>query len=284
MSAQWLYAQSIEKKLQVSLATGYQQENFHWSIAGNSNGQNPNVYSELKWQHVGGQTINATAQWNVWKRFSLYADYSKQFILSGTVTDTDYGADNRSNATYHETFNADKGNTQSWNAGAGFILFNDALFSLIPYAGYGISKQSLHLFDRSGNFPELNSTYQASWKGPFIKVTSSIWIIQQLKFVADVTYNQVSYNANANWNLIQTFQHPVSYRHHANGYGINAGGQFVYAVYHYLSVHAGGGYFSWKTGSGTDELYLKSGETDKTQLNEAVRNGFNLQGGLSLAF
>jgi hypothetical protein len=284
LGTQQLYAQSIEKKLQLSLATGYQQENFHWSIAGSITGQNPNIYSELKWKRLSGQSINAVAQWNIWKRFSIYADYSRQFISSGTITDTDYGADNRSNPTYNETFNGDKGNTQAWSAGAGFILFNNEFFSLIPYAGYGVSTQALHLFDRSGNFPNLNSTYQTTWKGPFIKVTSSIRLLKKLKFAADVTYNQVSYNGKANWNLIQSFQHPVSYRHHATGYGINAAGQFVYTVYHHLDVHAGGGYFSWQTGAGTDELYLNNGQTDKTQLNEAVRNGFRLQGGIGLAF
>jgi len=279
-----LYAQSIEKKLQVSLATGYQQQNFHWSIAGNLNGQNPNIYSELKWQHLGGQSIAANMQWNVWKRFSLYASYNRQSISSGSVNDTDYGADNRTNSTYNETFNADEGNTSLWNAGAGFILINNERFSLIPYVGYTMSKQSLHLLDRTGNFPDLNSTYQPNWKGAFLKVTSSVRIIKNLKFAADVTYNQVNYNSKANWNLIQTFQHPVSYRHHASGYGIDAGGQFVYTIYRNLCVHAGGGYFNWQTGNGTDELYLNNGQVDKTQLNGAVNKGFRIQGGVGVAF
>lgn len=279
-----IYAQSIEKKLQVSLSSGYQQQNFHWSITGNLNGQNPNIYSELKWQHLGGQNIAANVQWNVWKQFSLYASYNRQSISSGSVTDSDYGADNRTSPTYHETFNGDEGNTSQWNAGAGFILINNERFSLIPYVGYTMSKQSLHLLDRTGNFPDLNSTYQPNWKGGFLKVTSSVRIIKNLKFAADVTYNQVNYNSKANWNLIQTFQHPVSYRHHASGYGIEVGGQFVYTVYRNLSVHVGGGYFNWQTGNGTDELYLNNGQVDKTQLNEVVNSGFSIQGGVGLAF
>jgi len=284
MGMSHIYAQSIEKKLQVSLSTGYQQQNFHWSIAGNLNGQNPNIYSELKWQHQGGQSIAANVQWNVWKRFSLYASYNRQSISSGSVTDTDYGADNRTNPTYHETFNGDEGSTSLWNAGAGFILINNERFSLVPYVGYTMSKQSLHLLDRTGNFPDLNSTYQPNWKGAFLKVTSSVRIIKNLKFTADVTYNQVNYNSKANWNLIQTFQHPVSYRHHASGYGIDAGGQFVYTLYHNLNIHAGGGYFNWQTGNGTDELYLNNGQVDKTQMNGAVNKGFRVQGGVGLAF
>jgi len=41
------YSQDIEKKIQLSFSTGRQQEDFHWSIAGNSNGQKPNILSEL---------------------------------------------------------------------------------------------------------------------------------------------------------------------------------------------------------------------------------------------
>jgi len=284
MGIQHLYAQSIEKKLQLYLATGYQQENFHWSIAGNSDGQNPNIYSELKWKHLGGQNMSAAVQWNVWKRFSLYASYSKQYLSSGTVNDTDYSTDNRGNATYNETFNSNEGNTQAWQAGAGFILINNSRLSLISYAGYSVNKQALHLFDRSGNFPELNSTYNPVWKGPFLRLTSSVAIIKNLKFAADVTYNQVTYNSTANWNLIRTFMHPVSYRHHANGYGIDAGGKFVYILYRNLQVHAGAGYYSWQTGNGTDELYLNDGQVNKTQLNEVVLTGFRVQGGVGLAF
>ena len=277
---QYLYAQAIEKKLQVYIATGYQQENFHWSIAGNSDGQNPNIYSELKWKHLGGQNIAANIQWNVWQHFSLYGSYYKQYISSGTVNDTDYAADNRNNPTYNETFNGSQGNTQAWQAGVGFILINNRHFSLIPFAGYGTSRQALHLFDRSGNFPELNSTYDPVWKGPFLRVTSTINLIKNLNFAADVTYSQVSYNSTANWNLISTFMHPVSYRHHANGYGIDAGGKFIYTIFRNLVVHAGAGYYNWQTGNGTDELYLSNGQINKTQLNEAVRYGFRLQGGI----
>jgi hypothetical protein len=284
MGIQYLYAQAIDRKLQLFAGTGYQQENFHWSIAGSSNGQSPNIYSELKWKHLGGQNIAAAVQWNVWQRFSLYANYNKQYISSGTVNDTDYATDNRGNSTYNETFNGNEGNTRAWQAAVGFIIINNRHFSLIPFAGYGISRQSLHLFDRSGNFPELNSTYNPVWKGPFLKLRSSINIVKNLNFTADVTYSQVNYNSTANWNLIRTFMHPVSYRHHANGYGIDAAGNLVYTIYRNLQIHVGAGYYSWQTGNGTDELYLNNGQVNQTQLNEAVRTGFRVQGGVGLAF
>ena len=58
----------IERKLQLSFSTGHQQEDFHWSIAGNTSGQNPNVLSELKWKNVSGEDFSAAMRWN----FVLY--------------------------------------------------------------------------------------------------------------------------------------------------------------------------------------------------------------------
>lgn len=279
-----LHAQSVENKLQVDVNTGYQQENFHWSIAGNISGQNPNVLSELKWMKVGGQNAAASVNYNVYKRFVVYGDYSRQFISTGTVNDSDYGGDNRTNRTYNKTFNANKGSTSFWHLGVGYIIFNNRRVSLTPYIGYAQSKENLRLLGTPDSNPDLNSSYAPYWKGGFLKVKSTIKIINKLAFKADVAYNQVSYTSNGNWNLITSFQHPVSYHHNANGYGITAGGKLSYAISNHIAVQIGGGYFTWQTGNGTDQLYLNSGQVDKTQLNEVVRNGFEVSGGLSLGW
>src|SRR5579872_5644226 len=88
----------------IELYTGYEQENFHWSIAGNSAGTNPNVYSELKWRSVGGVSAGVGLQWEVWKRWRFFATGSRVFIRRGTLTDTDYGLDNRHDVLYNEQF------------------------------------------------------------------------------------------------------------------------------------------------------------------------------------
>ncbi|SEN23840.1 TonB dependent receptor [Mucilaginibacter gossypiicola] len=284
LGARVVYAQSDGNKLQFDITDGYQRENFHWSIAGNSDGQNPNVFSELKWTKIGGHSITASLQWNVYQKFSVYADYSRQFITSGTVNDSDYSNDNRTGNTYNETFNAGKGNTRGWALGAGYQLINDNWLNLTPYAGYSDNRQSLSLYDSDNRFPGLNSSYQTKWTGVFIKTIASIKLIEKLKFNADITYNQVSYNADGNWNLITTFQHPVSYRHHAIGYGLNMNGALVYTITKHIAIQAGGGYLHWQTGTGTDELYLNSGEVDKTQINGAYRTGFRVFGGIRLSY
>ncbi len=277
-------AQHIDQKLQLSFSTGYQREDFHWSIAGNTNGQNPNVLSELKWKNVSGEDYSAALQWNFWRNITLFAAYSRQNIRSGTVNDMDYNADNRTQPVYTGNFSDNKGNITAWSAGAGYMLFNNRLFSLIPFVGYGNSAQYLYLVDLSGQFPDLNSTYEAHWNGPFIKVHSSLKIWRALKLTADVTYNQVNYSAQGDWNLITTFQHPVSYSHDAKGYGINGNARLVYNLTRNIAVSAGYNYFNWQTGNGNDMLYLTSGQQDKTRLNGVFRNGFEIVGGVVLAY
>jgi hypothetical protein len=281
LCARLAYAQQADSKLQVDIGTGYQKENFRWSISGNIKGQNPNVLSELKWTNIGGQNVATAVSYNIWKCFVVYSDYSYQFISSGTVNDSDYDADNRGNNTYSQTFNANKGSASLWNLGAGYIIFNKYRFSMIPYIGYGESKEVLRLLDRGGTSPGLNSSYGPQWKGGFAKVSSSLTMALKLKFKADVTYHQVSYNSNGNWNLITSFQHPVSYRHHAKGYVIAAGGKLNYQVANHLAIQIGGSYFTWQTGNGTDLLYLNNGQIDQTQLNGVSRVGFGVSGGVS---
>jgi hypothetical protein len=283
IGARTLYAQSGGNKLQFDITDGYLCENFHWSIAGNSTGQNPNVFSELKWAKLGGQSVAASLQWNVYQRFSFYADYTRQFITSGTVNDSDYSTNNRSGNTYNETFNAGKGHTQGWALGAGYQLISNNWLSLTPYAGYSDNRQSLYLYDSDNRFPGLNSSYQIQWKGAFIKAIASAKLVKKLSFNTDITYNQVGYNAQGNWNLITTFQHPVSYRHHANGYGLNMNGALVYAITEHIAIQTGAGYLYWQTGNGTDELYLNNGEVDKTQMNGAFMTGFRVFCGMNLS-
>ena len=163
------------------------------------------------------------------------------------------------------------------------MIFNNKSFSLVPSTGYSNNKQSLYITDATGRFPDLNSFYNVQWKGAFIKVKSSVKIWRELKAMADVTYNQVNYSAQGDWNLINEFMHPVSYSHVAKGYGINAGTNLVYDITPHVGVSIGYTYFNWQTGNGTDQLYLSSGQVDKTQLNGVYRNGHLFSGGVVLS-
>ena len=90
------YGQGIEQKIQLSLSAGPQKDNLNWSIAGNTSGQSPNILSELKWQNMKGANYAATLQFNFWRNIVVLGGFDLVSVKSGSVSDIDYAADNRS--------------------------------------------------------------------------------------------------------------------------------------------------------------------------------------------
>jgi hypothetical protein len=258
------------QRLWVRVALGEESQDFHWSIAGNSAGQDPNVYSELKWHGVSGPAGRVALEWRPVGRWRVFASGSRVFTGSGTMTDTDYGLDNRYDPIYHQQFTANAGHSESVAGAVGYLL-RGARWVVTPYVGYGIDEQYFPVKDPAEG---LNSSYAAKWSGPLVKADGSWQLPGRWQVVADLTYHQVRYHATADWNLIPEFAHPVSFRHTADGYGIEVEGGLRYRVGPRVIVGLRGGYFDWETGTGIDQLYLSTGGSDETQLNGAIRNGW----------
>jgi hypothetical protein len=270
------------ERFSVRVSTGYQQENLHWSIAGNSTGQNPNVYSELKWRKVGGPMWQAALVWDPWKRWRLFADGGQVFTRSGRVSDTDYGLNNRTDILYQQEFDSHEGSSYSVSAGVGYRLLDEPLLRLTPYIGYGLNGQSYSILDPGGTYTFLNSHYTTWWKGPLVKLDAGGRLAGRWQWETQVAYHQVNYDAKADWNLISTFSHPVSFRHNAEGYGVDAEAGLRYRAGQRIVFRCGAEYFNWQTGSGIDALYLSSGQTDKTQLNGVGRDGWREEVGVMI--
>jgi outer membrane protease len=279
-----LQAQGNDQKFSISVSPGYFQEDFRWSIAGTSQGKDPNIYSELRWQKLSGPQISGSAQYNFWKGFVLRTNFHSAFITKGNITDTDFGEDNRKDTLYHDSFDSNKGNILSGDLTAGYQIKFTENFSATPFIGYGISDQSLYILRDFGSVTgNLKSTYQTQWNGLTIgrelRIKIKRIIIQQ-----QLIYHQVNYSAKANWNLIEDFQHPVSFRHKAKGYGLETGINIHYRFNKIISVFADGKYSYWTTGKGTDTLYRNNGDISITQMNGAVRNNFNIALGIAFSF
>jgi hypothetical protein len=277
-----LAAQEAGSRLRVRVVTGYQQENLHWSIAGNSAGQDPNVYSELKWRRVGGPLAGIALEGNFFKRWRFFADGGRSFTRSGRVTDTDYGGDNRTDAVYQQGFDSHEGYSYAVLVGVGYRLVVKPRLRLTPYIGYGWSGESLSILDPGGVYSFLSSHYVTGWKGPLVKLDAAGRLAGRWEWEADIVYHQVDYGAKADWNLIATFNHPVSFRQMAQGYGVDWHAGLRYRVGRFVMLRAGGGYFSWQTGKGVDNLFLRSGGVDKTRLNGVGRDGWKGEVGVEI--
>lgn len=263
-------------RLGLELHTGYQRENFNWSIAGNLQGKDPNIFSELAWKDLESASSALDVNWNVWNRFVLQGGFSRAFILSGRVTDTDFGGDNRTSPTFYAVLKSNRGNTGKWSGGLGYNITHHEKYRIIPYAGYAIHRQSLFLHDDA----DLNSTYNTIWKGPYARLEATLFLTKKIYAQSLLAYYQVNYEAKANWNLVESFQHPVSFKHRAKGYGLEGELRFGVRLGATFSVCAIVNTFRWSTGAGTDTLYLQTGEILKTKLNHADRAGSGIKLGL----
>jgi hypothetical protein len=83
----------------------------------------------------------------------------------------------------------------------------------------------------------------------------------------------VSYRATADWNLIADFDHPVSFRHRADGFGVEGELGVGYRIGRRMEILAVLNGFGWETGTGIDELYHSSSPSQQTQLNEVALTG-----------
>lgn len=263
-------------QVRVAVATGYEREDLTWSIAGNSAGQDPNIYSELKWRNNGGIVARVDVQWMFWKRWRIAASGARRFTRWGGMTDTDYGLDNRQDVLYHEQFRVTGGYSESGSLGLGYVLIETGHVAVTPSLGYGISGEHFPVTDGGSAFTGLNSSYDVKWFGPFVRVDGGWRLGARWRVDMAVRYDQVVYRGVADWNLIAQFAHPVSFRHRADGYGITGEAGVAYTLSRHWGLSLKGEYFDWETGTGIDELYLASGGVSQTRLNEVVRTGLGV--------
>lgn len=279
--------QSLEntKKFSLSISTGYRQQDFRWSIAGTSDGKDPNVYSELIWKNLKSVSYNLNLEYKLNKKILLQASLSRSAVFSGKVSDTDYQKDNREYTSFYGLFDSNKGSAVSLEGCVGYVLLNHSGFRIIGYAGYGFKKQYQFLLDNEGRYDSnLKSTYDHQWQGVMGSIKATIFVSNHFSVEPDFTYHQVKYTAKGNWNLITDFQHPISYTHTANGFGLEPAITVNYHFNHSWELFTKGQYEAWETGKGIDILYRMNGQQPKTQFNGASSNGIYLSVGLKHGF
>lgn len=91
--------------------------NFQWSIAGNLQGQSPNILSELTFEKIIPTGGYLTASYKALEHLILTASFQKNTVISGNGTDADYKENNRMDATYQVSFNSNKGVIDNFQIG-----------------------------------------------------------------------------------------------------------------------------------------------------------------------
>lgn len=268
-------------KLDFDLDIGDRVDNFNWNIAGDLNGQNPNILSELTWSDLKVIQLSANAEVQFDNRFLIRSSLAYGWIYSGQVQDSDYGGNNR---TLEFSRSNDKNNgdyTFDISIALGYILLSDDTSNIKAFLGYSDNELFLRMTDGFqtiattnvtppiGPFDELlNSTYHANWDGPWIGIDFIKKFATPITFHGSLEYHWADYYGEADWNLRPDFAHPVSYTHQAEGDGtvVTIGLEYLFQGQWNLKVNLN--MAQWSAGPGIDRTFLVTGITSDTRLNE----------------
>lgn len=278
-------AQEKKPKLTITPVIGWNQEKLDWNIAGDENGQNPNILSELKWRKLRGPEIGLSS--TVALSSVLHADvaFSHFWISQGTVNDADYASDNRAVKTADYDFKANRGHSSNIRAEIFYTIGTTEKFAFAAHTGYFGRYQTLYMLD--GVTPlvegkELKSTYKPRWHGLILGLKTD-YHTDYWSFLLDLSGLYFPrYSANANWNLQEDFSHPISFTHKAKGLGWEANfrleRQVAKTIFPFVQI----GYTGLKTGTGTDQLFKIDGTSTISQLNAVQSSSFRLGLGVSI--
>lgn len=277
---EYAHAQSflnpITNNLSVNAGMETRREDFRWSIAGNSQGKDPDILSEIIFNPVHSAGFHVGMSYTIYRRFTIDFDYNKLFTYKGNATDFDYDGDNRTDPSVKLFLNSDKGDMRTAGARVKYALLYEWPFQLDAGAGYSDTKELFYLLN--DNDPDLKTTYQARWKGPGLSFNARWFSPWRFSIGSGFDYHFLKYNAEANWNTIEDFQHPVSFIQIADAWGWNYKANAGFQFNRHIAANVEWLYSNWKTQKGIDRLFLQSEETLETQMNGAFKknNGWRL--------
>jgi hypothetical protein len=248
----------------------------NWNIAGDLSGHNPNILSELTWTDIKTIGLNLNARAIINNRFFATGLLSYGWIYQGANQDSDYYGDNRTGEFSRSNNNASKGNTLDASIALGYQFIKTDQWLISGFLGFSTHNQYLWITDGhqtvntpspfpvtippvGSTFPDLNSSYIASWAGPWVGVAADCQITENLSVSCDFGYHMASYSGEGYWNL-----RPLTFYHSAQGNGVNLSLGINYELNDKwsagLSLESG----NWSAGPGTDITY----HVGITQLNQ----------------
>lgn len=279
-----------------SVEPGYRHDEFQWNIA--APGGEPNILSELSWSdlHIAQVRAGAMIEHDSGLRVQGSAGYGR--ILSGDNRDSDYLGDDRT-FEFSRSDNDGRGDVREASLGIGWAVAEQGELRadgsgtsyLVPMIGYAWRELDLRMRDGHqsipdfGDFPGLDSSYRARWHGPWIGLEFVDRVPEDLHGFLRFEFHMPQYDAVADWNLRDDFQHPKSFAHSADGKGyvLSLGfqtpprrGEFSWRLVF--------DYQWWRADDGTDRTYLSNGGVGKTRFNEVEWDSWSIHYGIQFDF
>jgi hypothetical protein len=303
-------ARDVIDHFDLDVTGGKRVDQLDWNVAGDFDGHNPDVLSELTWKDLESYQVSARGKLVMANnRFPfggmVRGGFSYGEINSGTNQDSDYNGDGRTHEFSRSNNRADSGNVWDASLGGGVVFSNRSrTFSLAPVAGFSYHQQNLTIQDGyqtmndpastpsslAGGVPALgpiaglNSTYDAQWRSGWLGVDVDYNPAPFFDLHATAEFHSGKYEAEADWNLRTDLQHPRSFRHtsdNATGVvssiGMRAGSPKLFLTVDYQ-------YQKWQADNGLDRTYFSDGTVWVTKLNEVNWEASSINAGVTVRF
>jgi outer membrane autotransporter protein len=277
---------------------GYRNDELDWNIAGDINGNNPNVVSELTWDDLESYQLKFQGGL-VWPNLiAVRGSLAYGWLFDGKNQDSDYLGDNRTFEFSRSNNTTDEDEVWDASLAVGYpARFGRTVIATVtPLVGYSHHEQQLNISDgyqtipSVGPFEGLDSSYDTKWKGPWIGIDMHFKAAEIKSFAhrfetyLTYEYHWADFEAEANWNLRDDLAHPKSFSHDTNGNGFVIGAGINYRLTQHWALNFNFDYQDWSTDSGTIKFFLADGTTHKQQLNEVNWTSYAFMMGLSLRF
>lgn len=274
-----------------SLRMGYRVDDFDWNIAGDITGENPNVLSELTWSDVEIYQMKFYNVTMIPRMLYFRGALAYGWIFDGENQDSDFYGDDRTLEWSRSSNSGNNGEVFDASLGIGYpFTFGKGKFRLSPLLGYSYHEQRLRITDGYqaipplGPFPDLDSTYETEWDGPWLGLDIVFQLNQKHSIFAAFEYHWADYYAVADWNLRDDYAHPKSFEHETDGTGIVVSAGWTYLLHGGWGLDITIDYQNWSTDPGIDRVFTAAGTTAETRLNEVNWESFMAMMGLSYHF
>lgn len=294
--------------LELNVASRVDQ--FDWNIAGNIDGNNPSILSELTWENLEIAEVNSKGRVTLTNNHfpfgvGLRANVNYGEILDGDNQDSDYQFDDRTGEWSRSNNKAKEGSVWDLTVGAGpvFRTRNHKL-EISPLVGYSYHAQHLTIHegfqtisqnnpfstDPADNPPPvgpiagLNSTYDSEWTSGWAGVDLAYQAQPRVGLHATLELHSAEYKARADWNLRTDLNHPKSFDHDSNeaaGFVTSFGTSFG-AGPGLLNLEVK--YQKWRAENGVNKTYFSDGTIGVTRVNEVNWESFSVAAGFTVRF
>ncbi|WAK03275.1 outer membrane beta-barrel protein [Methylobacter sp. YRD-M1] len=288
------YNDSPEFQFDYYIEGGYRQDDLDWTIAAPSG--SPDVLSELQWKDVESAMVETGIDITYADHWHAEGKFAFGQTVDGRNQDSDYGQDNRQGEFSRSNNVADDGATIEVSGALGYHFdIGSKKFAprlrLTPKIGYAFHTQQFNTTNgfqtipALGHFGGLDSTYDATFFGPWGGLGSQLFLTDRLSLQGSVEYHWVDYEGTGNWNLREDFQHPKSFKHEAEGEGIVASAGGRYRINPAWTISLSADYQKWKANNkGIDTVFFSDGTVGETRFNGVNWDSYGFNLGMAYRF